>query len=166
MSIQNIPTVIVEDTVKEFFAYCTECKVVLQSKHMMELSEKFLQNLAYLISHGSPEDITLLVNKTLIGPVGLKFKLCTILLDKCYSSPSLLPHPFIREESVYGSVYDPAKLLTAWRRGSMLPDELFCRINRLVLKGEMGSEDAERLSSIVLEEGGHSTLSLPYSPIS
>jgi len=166
MSIQNIPTVIVEDTVKEFFAYCTECKLVLQSKHMMELSEKFLQNLAYLISHGSPEDITLLVNKTLIGPVGLKFKLCTILLDKCYSSPSLLPHPFRREESVYGSIYDPAKLLTAWRRGSMLPDELFCRINRLVLKGEMGSEDAERLSSIVLEEGGHSTLSHPYSPSS
>lgn len=164
MSIQDIPTVIVEDTVKEFFAYCTECKVVLQSKHMMELSEKFLRNLAYLISHGSPEDITLLVNKTLVGPVGLKFKLCTILLDKCCSSPSILPHPFRREESVYGSDYDPAKLLTAWRRGSMLPDELFCRINRLVLKGEMGSEDAERLSSIVLEEGGHSALSHPYSP--
>lgn len=166
MSIQDIATAIVEDTVKEFFAYCTECRVVLQSKNMMGLSEKFLRNLSYLISHGSPEDITLLVDKTLVGPVGLKFKFCTILLDKCCSSPSILPYPSRRGESVYGSDYDPAKLLTAWRRGSMLPDELFCRINRLVLKGEMGSEDAERLSSIVLEEGGHSTSSHPYSPSS
>lgn len=132
---------------KEFFK--VEERLLVGTRQSSEI----LVNLIARIEHGTAFDLESLLRSEFSLPVGVRFNLTSMLNEECRkrwrealecSGPKVVSAGSGRLEH----------LLRGWKGGSIAPDELFNNIFQMVGDGILPFQEAQKLTDLILREGG------------